>query len=233
MILSGIMLNHGGVNLIGGFRGEYQYFMDTLESSRMWSGFDIDRGTCRQASSSHIAYQTRGSHFLSALYHSFSFFKSLGRLRSLLLFIKMRNLTLLLSWLVATTVTSASPIEVKTQNPAACPKVTFIFARGTGENGTMGGSVGPLMTGSLKRKFGDDNVVSKGVSYPADWPGAMSGAVNPKGAEGAKKMAEMTREALTECPTTNVVLGGYSQGAEQVHGALLNLGALGANVAVR
>jgi cutinase len=95
-----------------------------------------------------------------------------------------------------------------------------------------GRSVGPLMNAALGRKFGAANIVSQGVAYPADWNGAMSGAVNPKAAEGAREMASMATKVLKECPESNVVLSGYSQGAEQVHGALMNLEGLGSKIAV-
>lgn len=36
-------------------------------------------------------------------------------------------------------------------------------------------------------------------------------------------MAQFTTMALGACASTKVVLAGYSQGAEQVHGALMNL----------
>jgi cutinase len=111
--------------------------------------------------------------------------------------------------------------------------VYFIYARGTGEQGTMGRSVGPLMTSDLKQKFGDGNVSSVGVEYPADWDGAISGAVNPKGAKGSIATAAMANQALSDCPRSSIVLCGYSQGAEQVHGALMNLGKMGADIAVR
>ncbi len=148
----------------------------------------------------------------------------------------MRNLVLL-SWLLAAV--AASPIshepdEIFARSAAVeCKKMYFIYARGTGETGTMGRSVGPLMTSGLKQKFGDSNVVSEGVEYPADWDGAINGAINPKGAKGSIAMAGMAKKSLVDCPNTNVVLCGYSQGAEQVHGALMNLGKLGAKIAVR
>jgi cutinase len=71
---------------------------------------------------------------------------------------------------------------------------------------------------------------TEGVPYPADMGGATSGAMNPKAAKGAIKMAEMAKSALSA--GSRVVLSGYSQGAEQVHGALMNLGADSAKISV-
>ncbi|KAF2397744.1 cutinase-domain-containing protein [Trichodelitschia bisporula] len=113
-----------------------------------------------------------------------------------------------------------------------CKKVTLIFARGTTEMGTMGSTVGPALQRALEGKF-PGQVKAEGVKYPADMGGAVSGAINPSGSEGAKQMAKMAKEALAACPDTKIILSGYSQGAEQVHGALMktNLGEDGAKIA--
>lgn len=107
-------------------------------------------------------------------------------------------------------------------------KVHLIFARGTTEPGTMGIAVGPALSSALSRKFGIIKI--EGVPYPADISGAFSGGVNPRSSTGAIKMAEMAKRGLQA--GSKVVLAGYSQGAEQVHGALLNLGGEGAKIAV-
>jgi hypothetical protein len=117
---------------------------------------------------------------------------------------------------------------------AACKKIHFIFARGSTEMGTMGSTVGPAFSRALSSKFGAANVQTEGVRYPADIAGAFTGGTNPAGAQGAIKMAQMAKQVMSRCPTTRIVLGGYSQGAEQVHGALAkkNLGQDGARIAV-
>ncbi len=140
-------------------------------------------------------------------------------------------------WLItAIAATPISPVPlnllVRTMQAEECKKIHFFYARGTGEQGTMGRSVGPLMTNGLKQEFGENNVFSEGVEYPADWNGAISGAINPKGAKGAVALTSMVKKTLQDCPKSNIVLCGYSQGAEQVHGALMNLGSTGAKVRV-
>jgi cutinase len=47
-------------------------------------------------------------------------------------------------------------------------------------------------------------------------------------------MAKKARSVMERCPDSRIILSGYSQGAEQVHGALgkSNLGELGAKIAV-
>jgi Cutinase len=117
---------------------------------------------------------------------------------------------------------------------AGCKKIHFIFARGSTEIGTMGSTVGPAFSRALSSKFGAANVQTEGVRYPADIAGAFTGGTNPSGAKGAIRMAEMAKQVMSKCPTTRIILGGYSQGAEQVHGALArkNLGQDGARIAV-
>jgi hypothetical protein len=121
------------------------------------------------------------------------------------------------------------------QNGSACKKIHFIFARGSTESGTLGITVGPAFSKALNTKFGANNVASEGVPYPADIAGAFSGGTNPSGSAGAVKMTAMAKSVISRCPSAKIVLGGYSQGAEQVHGALAatNLGADGAKIAVR
>jgi cutinase len=98
----------------------------------------------------------------------------------------------------------------------------------------MGITVGPAFSRALSSKFGAGNVAAEGVPYPADIAGAFSGGTNPSGAAGAIKMTAMARAVMSKCPKSKIVLSGYSQGAEQVHGALAakNLGADGVKIAV-
>ena len=105
----------------------------------------------------------------------------------------------------------------------ACKPVSFIFARGTTETGNLGETVGPALTKDLQQMLGAGNVAVQGVNYPADIAGAAQGSIDPKGAQGSQNMAMFAAQAVQQCPTTKLVLSGYSQGAQQVHGALLNM----------
>lgn len=71
--------------------------------------------------------------------------------------------------------------------------------------------------------MGDASVAVQGVNYPANIAGATSGAMDPMNAAGSLNMAMLATQALAACPNTKVVLSGYSQGAEQVRGALMNM----------
>ncbi|KAJ5866220.1 hypothetical protein N7534_000773 [Penicillium rubens] len=89
-----------------------------------------------------------------------------------------------------------------TQNDG-CKEYTFIFARGTSEMGNMGSVV-----------------TVQGVTYPADAAG--NGMM---GGSGGPTMAKLVKQALSQCPKTKVLLGGYSQGAMVVHNAANSLDA--------
>ncbi|KAF2089968.1 carbohydrate esterase family 5 protein [Saccharata proteae CBS 121410] len=106
---------------------------------------------------------------------------------------------------------------------SGCKKVTYIFARGTTEPGNMGTTVGPALQSALQSQLGANNVATQGVNYAADINGAIMGSLSPKDADGSKNMASLTKQALSQCPKTQIVLAGYSQGAQQVHGCLMDL----------
>ncbi|PWY89650.1 cutinase-domain-containing protein [Aspergillus sclerotioniger CBS 115572] len=106
-----------------------------------------------------------------------------------------------------------------TQHSGSCKKLTFIFARGTTEMGNMGSVVGPEVASQLASLTGNQ-VTVQGVNYPADWEGNMS-----LGSSGGPTMASYVKEALQQCPSTKVVLGGYSQGSMVVHYAANQLSA--------
>jgi cutinase len=103
------------------------------------------------------------------------------------------------------------------KNKEACQPLTFIFARGTAELGNMGFIVGPPVAKEL-RSLLNNKVVVQGVDYPASIEGNAA-----LGAAGGPTMANMVKQALSQCPQTKIVLGGYSQGAMVVHDAAKKL----------
>jgi hypothetical protein len=146
---------------------------------------------------------------------------------------KMLPFTFVTACFVLQALAAPAPDLIERQS-SGCKKIHFIFARGSTEAGTMGITVGPAMSKALSTKFGAANVAAEGVQYPADIAGAFSGGTNPSGSAGAIKMTSMAKAVLEKCPNAKVILSGYSQGAEQVHGALFakNLGQDGARIAV-
>jgi cutinase len=87
----------------------------------------------------------------------------------------------------------------------ACPDVEVVFARGTTEAPGVGG-IGQAFVDSLQSQIGQKSVWTHAVDYPAstDWPTAAQGVIDA---------ADRVREMAAKCPTTKMVLGGYSQGA--------------------
>jgi cutinase len=112
----------------------------------------------------------------------------------------------LISVAVAQTGRTASDVE-----NGVCKPMTLIFARGTTEQGNMGSIVGPPLADAMIALMGADQVAVQGVNYPANVAGAISGATNPRGAQGAKTMANLASKVAANCPDSKVVLAGYSQ----------------------
>jgi cutinase len=115
-----------------------------------------------------------------------------------------------------------------------CTEMTVIFARGTGEPGNVGVVSGPPMFKAIREKLGAGNVTVQGLDYAASsavsFPliiarnkslTSLQGNTS-QGGDGGKKMAALVDTALTQCPSTKIVLVGYSQGAMVVHNAFSN-----------
>lgn len=103
----------------------------------------------------------------------------------------------------------------------ACQKVTLIFARGTSETGNMGTIVGPGLSTDSKSAL-SNNIAVQGVDYPADSAG-ISEESSGTGGTGTKAMVNDVQTALNKCPSTQIVLSGYSQGAMLVHNTMSSL----------
>ena len=107
-----------------------------------------------------------------------------------------------------------------------CKPITVIFARGTIERGNVGTLVGPPFFNNLDDLIGANNIAVQGVDYPASVIGYLEGG-DPA---GAQKTADLLNQAASNCPDTQIVLSGYSQGAMEVH---LGEAKVGAEVAAR
>ncbi|KAL1866040.1 hypothetical protein Daus18300_006941 [Diaporthe australafricana] len=116
---------------------------------------------------------------------------------------------------------SAAAVYAGTANEltdgTACRAVTLIYARGTTQSGNIGaaGDVGPLMMNNLSTIIGASNLAVQGVTYAADIFGFLAGG----DAAGSQTMADLATRANTQCPSTKIVLSGYSQGGQLVHNA--------------
>ncbi|KAJ4410023.1 hypothetical protein N0V82_009328 [Gnomoniopsis sp. IMI 355080] len=119
----------------------------------------------------------------------------------------------------------ASPIAARagdlassTQNDLQgnnCAQNIVIFARGTTEPGNVGLLAGPPFFQALAQQVGANNVAVQGVDYAADIPGFLAGG----DADGSKTMAQLTQQAIEQCPQSKVIMSGYSQGSQLAHNA--------------
>ncbi|MCV7285682.1 cutinase family protein [Mycolicibacterium wolinskyi] len=89
-----------------------------------------------------------------------------------------------------------------------CPDIEVIFARGTDEPAGIG-VVGQAFVDTLKPMVKGSTVGSYAVKYPASWDFM-------KAAAGATDMSKRVQSTVAKCPRTQIVLGGYSQGAAVV-----------------
>ena len=99
-----------------------------------------------------------------------------------------------------------------------CRNVTFIFARGSTEVGNIGNDVSGPLSLALKAKYGDSFIATQGVDYPA----SLLTNLLPKGCspKGIAHMAGDIQLAATQCPDSQIIVGGYSQGAACTHAAV-------------
>lgn len=111
--------------------------------------------------------------------------------------------------LVTTGALLAAPVPSAFADPStatgSCPDVEVVFARGTGEPPGVGG-IGQDFVDTLRPKVGTKTLGVYAVDYPATtaFPTAMDG-INDAGSH--------IEHMATACPTTKMVLGGFSQGA--------------------
>jgi len=90
------------------------------------------------------------------------------------------------------------------QAPLACSTNTLLFGRGTTEIGSLGSTVGP----SLSSSFSSGGWSTHGIDYSADISG-----IYCLGMTGGLRCIEQINKLAAQCPQTNIVLSGYSQGA--------------------
>jgi cutinase len=92
-----------------------------------------------------------------------------------------------------------------TATAVPCPDIEVVFARGTAEPSGIG-RVGQAFTDALSSQVGGRTVTSYAVNYPASYDFLTT-------AEGATDANARISAMAQSCPSTKMVLGGYSQGA--------------------
>lgn len=110
--------------------------------------------------------------------------------------------------ILAAAVVGTGPLvtaPIPSASAASCPVAQVVFARGTGESPGVGG-VGAAFVDSLRSRLGERPVGVYAVSYPAsgDWP---------TGIDGIRDATAHVVSMAADCPDTQMVLSGYSQGA--------------------
>ena len=99
----------------------------------------------------------------------------------------------------------ASPSATPVASADNCSDAEVIFARGTNEPPGMG-RVGDSFVDSLRQQTGGMNISTYGVNYAAS-------KLQLHGGDGANDVINHVKNAVSKCPNTKIVLGGYSQGA--------------------
>jgi cutinase len=100
----------------------------------------------------------------------------------------------------------AAPIPWAAADP--CPNVDLVFARGTSEPPGLG-RVGQAFADALQAQIGGRSLGTYAVNYPASYDFLTT-------ADGATDATAYIAGLAQQCPSTRIVLGGYSQGAAVV-----------------
>ena len=109
---------------------------------------------------------------------------------------------------VATSALLGSVINIPGASADPCPDVEVVFARGTFEPPGIG-DTGQAFVDALRAQLGGKSVDVYSVNYPASLDFATA-------ADGVIDASNKIRDISTSCPNTQMVLGGYSQGAAVV-----------------
>ena len=89
-----------------------------------------------------------------------------------------------------------------------CSDIKVIFARGTDDTPGLG-RVGDAFSSTLSTLVGGRSLTTYGVDYPASYDFLAA-------ADGATDATNYISALTQQCPSTRIVLGGYSQGAAVV-----------------
>ncbi|MDF2826267.1 MAG: Cutinase [Mycobacterium sp.] len=111
-------------------------------------------------------------------------------------------------------VSSAIMTTTSTQQASAvpCPDIEVIFARGSGEPPGVGG-VGQAFVDAVRAQSGGRSVAVYPVNYAASSNFSDRAEIARTIADGIRNETAHLQSTVAACPSTRVVLGGYSQGA--------------------
>jgi cutinase len=117
--------------------------------------------------------------------------------------VRGRNIAIFLGAVTAASVTPLSEIPAAAAQP--CPDVEVVFARGTAEE-PGAGPTGDAFVDALRSRIGTKTL----ELYPVDYPATTE---FPKALDGVRDASARVESMAANCPNTNIVLGGFSQGA--------------------
>ncbi|KFH43431.1 Cutinase-like protein [Hapsidospora chrysogenum ATCC 11550] len=111
--------------------------------------------------------------------------------------------------------------DLENGSSSRCPDAILIYARGSTEAGNMGVTAGPVLASNMEREFRNIWIQGVGGPYTADLsPNFLPKGTNSQSIGEAKRLINMAYE---KCPSTPVVVAGYSQGTAVVGNALTEL----------
>lgn len=99
----------------------------------------------------------------------------------------------------------AGPAATANAADDSCPAVEVVFARGTFEAPGVG-ATGQSFVDALSVRLPGKTVEAYGVNYPASLNFGQA-------VDGVADAANQIQSIAAECPSTKIVIGGYSQGA--------------------
>ena len=130
-----------------------------------------------------------------------------------------------LSGLFAADAAAAVPLDA---DAAGCPQLIFYYSRGSGQ--TLGpdpaglGSPGLALYAAVRTRFGALNVASMANTYPAAPVSSyLSGRYTRSVAAGVTSELRNIDDLMGICPTSDLLLAGFSQGAQVTRVALARL----------